>query len=199
MIHQYHFQSVTKGDEVGSIFASYFEKAYQSFRDQRLVSMDVWNNSKRFDFKVFGRYANLYPEHGFHHQIIYTQDDDCVLDTDSFLPAYEPGVVTCNMPAHRRPEYSDGIALVGWGAIFDRNLTSVFNLYLKHYPLDDLFLTECDRIFTGLNKVKMIDVPFTNLPNAETPDRLHKRPDHWDRLSEIRQRVHRVKMLEGMG
>lgn len=159
-------------------------------------SSDTWDNSVRFNLKVFGRYAHIYP--GPAHRV-YTQDDDCILGFGSqfdLFRAYEPGVVTCNLPAIRRPEYTDGIALVGWGAIFDRNLTSVFNLYLKHFPLDDLFLTECDRIFTGLNKVKLIDVPFTHLPHATAPDRMCNRPDHWEKLAEIRRRIHLVKMKE---
>ena len=148
------------------------------------------------DFKVFQRYLRtMY----ITHQIIYTQDDDCVVQIPSnVMRAYEPGVVTCNMPQHRRAEYADGVALVGWGAIFDRNLTSVFNLYLRHFPIDDLFLTECDRVFTGLNRVKMIDVPFVNLENAEGADRLHKRPDHWEKLREIRERIKFVKQKEGI-
>ena len=149
------------------------------------------------DFKVFKRY--LLAQYRSDYPVIFTQDDDCVVNIDSITPHYTPGVVTCNLPLHRRAEYSDGIALVGWGAVFDRNLTSVFNLYLKHYPMDDLFLTECDRVFTGLNKIKLIDVPFTHLPHAESPTRLHKRPDHWERLAEIRRRVYRVKQLEGLG
>ena len=149
------------------------------------------------DFKVFTRY--IYTSlHDPYFPYVYTQDDDCVVNPDLILYAYEPGVVTCNMPLHRRAEYADGVALVGWGAIFDRNLTSVFNLYLRHFPIDDLFLTECDRVFTGLNRVKMIDVPFVNLENAEGADRLHKRSDHWEKLREIRERIGFVKKKEGM-
>jgi hypothetical protein len=183
-----HCQLVTTGNTDLKFIEDQAFSAYD-------FSLDTWNNSKRINLKVFGRYVGLWSTLS---RIVYTQDDDCIVQVHQVLNAYEPGVVTCNLPAHRRPEYSDGIALVGWGCIFDRNLTSVFNLYLKHFPIDDLFLTECDRIFTGLNRVKLIDVPFTHLPNAESPDRLHKRPDHWDRLREIRERVYFVKRQEGM-
>ena len=148
------------------------------------------------DYKVFKRY--LLAQFSSYHPIIYTQDDDCAVDIRSIIPHYEPGVVVCNMPLHRRAEYADGVALVGWGAIFDCSLTSVFNTYLKYFPIDDLFLTECDRVFTGLNKVKMIDIPFTHLPNATNPDRLHNRKDHWERLAAIRERIYTVKRGEGM-
>lgn len=153
--------------------------------------------NRTMHFKVFERYLCL--EYVGEDIPVYTQDDDCVVPVDGVAGFYEPGVVTCNMPQHRRAEYTDGTALVGWGAIFDRNLTGVFNLYLKHFPIDDLFLTECDRVFTGLNRVKMIDVPFVNLENAEGAERLHKRPDHWEKLKEIRERIGFVKRKEGMG
>ena len=162
---------------------------------------DVWANESRVDLKVFGRYAGMFPMNNTEPKQVFTQDDDCKLTSagiKTICDAYEPGVVTCNMPLHRRAEYADGVALVGWGTIFDRNLTGVFNLYLRHFPIDDLFLTECDRVFTGLNKVKMIDVPFMNLENAEGVDRLHKRPDHWEKLREIRERIKHVKQKEGM-
>jgi len=171
------------------------------FRDAVIVDTVICHcrlPHRTLDFKVFERYLCL--EFRSYSMPVYTQDDDCVVHTvDTIATHYTPGVVTCNLPPYRRAEYSDGISLVGWGAIFDRNLTSVFNLYFKHYPLDDLFLTECDRVFTGLNKVKLIDVPFTHLPNAESPDRLHKRPDHWERLKEIRSRIYRIKEMEGLG
>lgn len=166
-----------------------------TFAPISLVDYAIWYNPRRYDLRVFGRYAEIYPQEG---QLVYTQDDDCAVEIQQIVSAYEPGIVVCNMPLHRRAEYTDGTALVGWGAIFDRNLTSVFNLYLRHFPIDDLFLTECDRVFTGLNKVKMIDVPFVNLENAEGADRLHKRPDHWEKLREIRERIGFVKRKEGM-
>jgi hypothetical protein len=194
-----HCQYVTGGGvDMRLILDSFHEGCHMG---NYSFSSDVWDNTTRFNLKVFGRYAKLYPGEGFSYHKIYTQDDDCILNPASIaqlIAEYEPGTVTCNLPAHRRPEYTDGVALVGWGAIFDRTLTSVFNLYLKHFPLDDLFLTECDRVFTGLNRVKLIDVPFTHLPHATDHSRMCNRPDHWSRLAEIRRRIHIVKKREGI-
>ena len=160
------------------------------------VDIKIWNSA--YNLKVFGRYLLIYPD-DHTTDVVITQDDDCALpDWSGITRHYTPGIVTCNVPMHRRPEYSDGIALVGWGAIFDRNLTSVFNLYFKHFPIDDLFITECDRVFTGLNRVQLIDVPFTHLSNAELSDRLHKRANHWDKLREIRERIYYVRKKEGL-
>jgi hypothetical protein len=158
----------------------------------------TWINDRYcFNFKVFGRYLAIGRVKD-KCDVIYTQDDDCIVSAKQVTDCYESGVVVCNVPSYRRAEYADGIALVGWGCVFHRDMVKVFDLYFKHFTIDDLFLTECDRVFTGLNKVKLIDVPFTHLPNAESPDRLHKRPDHWDRLREIRERVYFVKQREGI-
>lgn len=189
-------QLVTDGNNPGTIVLIRTHIYTQHNQLIAHLPINVWNNSKCTDLKVFGRYAGLNVIRA--GQRILTQDDDCLVNFPQLITKYEPGVITCNMPAHRRAEYADGVALVGWGAIFDCSLISVFNIYLKHFPIDDLFLTECDRVFTGLNKVKMVDIPFTHLPNAETPDRLHKRTDHWDKLREIRERIYFVKRAEGM-
>ena len=41
----------------------------------------VWDNSKRQDLGVFGRYAAIALTDA---ELIYVQDDDCVLDPESF-------------------------------------------------------------------------------------------------------------------
>lgn len=184
-------------------------ETYGLSTDQSIKSLKTWFNWNHVvDLRVFGRYQNIdlmwlsiVPKlfKQTYREVYITQDDDCILSSiQPFLDAYTPGVVTCNVPVNRRAEYNDGVALVGWGAIFDRGCMGVFRTYLKHYPMDDLFLTECDRVFTGLNRVQLIDVPFTHLPHAEDADRLHKRHDHWERLREIRRRIYRVKDLEGL-
>jgi hypothetical protein len=147
----------------------------------------VWNNAKRtVDYKVYGRYAATFEAT---RPIIYTQDDDCLVDVAAILDAYEPGVVVCNMPERRRREYFDGIALVGWGACFDATLVcGGMDRYVAHYSLDELFLRECDRVFTATNTVKRVDVPFVNLPWAHR-DRMGNEARHYADLGEIRRRI----------
>lgn len=158
------------------------------------------------------------------HEVVYTQDDDALVDVPAVLAAYEPGLVTCNMPADRRPEYQDGIALVGWGAVFDRKAT-----YATHYDriykegpiswhgddgsyepfvryqlyrsgldldlLDPIFLSECDRVFTGLSRLKLIDVPFLHDVRAHGKDRMGRRPCHGDYMKAIRQRIYDAREI----
>jgi hypothetical protein len=123
------------------------------------------------------------------NEIVYTQDDDCVVDVAAVLAAFESPLVTCNMPMDRRPEYQDGIALVGWGSVFhQRAVEGLFS-----WDRDDLFRRECDRVFTAMNRVKLIDVPFQHLPWAHGADRMGREERHGRDLAEIRRRIAAVK------
>jgi hypothetical protein len=148
----------------------------------------VWDNSKRpHDLKVFGRFAAVREAR---NDIIYTQDDDCVVRALDLVGSYTSGAVTTNMPAERRLTYADGVALIGWGAIFDRRLVLRLNRYLRHWPCDELFLRECDRVFTAFNAIRYVEAPFQPL-NAH-PARTVRMSDearHLNDLAEIRRRI----------
>lgn len=150
----------------------------------------VWDNSKQFDWMVYGRYVAMDLAK---NDVIYTQDDDAVTDPDQVVAQYVPGVVTCNMPPERRPFYHDGIALMGWGSVFDRTLRDAFCGYFSHYPADEIFLRECDRVFTALNKTKLIDVPFEHLPHATDSTRMGQERRHLEDLSRIRARLGKIR------
>ena len=173
---------VTKGDvDLGPILDSL------PFAD-----IVIWNNSKREDLKVYGRYAAIKEAK---HPVLYSQDDDCVVDTAAIVAAYERGHVVCNMPAAKQAEYAaiaPGIALVGWGACFDAAAVTVFDRYLERYGPDELLLRECDRVFTCLNRTKLIDVPITHLPQA-FDGRMGNESRHLDDLAEIRRRIQTLK------
>ncbi len=153
----------------------------------------IWDNSKReCDLKVYGRYAAISEAK---HSVIYTQDDDCVVDAEGVVSAYEPGYLVCNMPPAKRREYevlAPEIALVGWGACFDRDALHAFARYRNQYELDELFYRECDRVFTALNPQKQIDVPFSHLSHAGI-GRMGNEPRHLNDLAEIRRRILSVK------
>lgn len=130
--------------------------------------------------------------------VVYTQDDDAIVDVKVVLAAYQWGKVACNMPTDRRPEYPDGIALVGWGSVFDKNSVTLsvtaFPRYRTHFPNDDdLFRREADRVFTGLSPLKLIDVPFRHLPYAHGNDRMGRRPEHGASMKAIRERIYQVR------
>lgn len=134
--------------------------------------------------------------------LIYTQDDDAIVDVAAVIAAYKPGLVVCNMPADRRNDYRDGIALVGWGAIFDAVLVDkAFRRYwgyaLAHGLVeawnDDVFRSEADRIFTGLSDLELIDVPFEHCEAAHGNDRMGRRANHGAMLAEARKRIYAVR------
>lgn len=127
--------------------------------------------------------------------VVYTQDDDAIVDVPAVLAAYDDNFVTCNMPQCRRAEYPDGIALVGWGAVFYRkHATVAFDRYgcERH---DEIFYRECDRVFTGLSPLKLLDVPVEHLPYAYGADRMGKEARHGADLAEIRRRIYKVRQV----
>jgi len=155
-----------------------------------------WNNETGpADLKVFGRYALAATTK---YTTIYFQDDDCLVDVEKLWLCYgeDRGAPLCNMPEEHRAKYPDGIALVGFGCFTDLwTIRRAFSPYLAKYPIDELFLIECDRVFTALapHSLALADVPMHHLANARLPTSLYRRPDHASRLAEIRRRIAIVK------
>ncbi len=74
--------------------------------------------------------------------------------------------------------------------MFDRDLIEpAFSLYLSQYEKDDFFLRECDRIFTGLNRVKRVTAGCVNLPWAHAGDRMGNEKRHAEDFREVVRRV----------
>lgn len=152
------------------------------------------------------------------YEVVYTQDDDAIVDVPAVIAQHEADLVTCNMPEAWRKDYQDGIALVGWGAVFNRYRIDThdgdcrrpvhecwrpFQIYFdwksanRDYPyIDPVFRRECDRVFTGLSKLKLIDVPIEHQPWANGDDRMCRRahdPVHGQYLQEIRRRIYAIR------
>lgn len=136
----------------------------------------VWDNSRRpQDWKVFGRYMAIEEAS---RPVIAFLDDDAYLTRDQWdvlLAEYEPGVVTGNLihddPVWRK-RYFD-TTLLGWGAVFDRNLPAIaFEKYSRYYPLDWEFKTSpggAEVVFPMLSRCKTVVAGATWLgdPGAE--------------------------------
>jgi hypothetical protein len=161
----------------------------------------VWDNSLRGDAAVYGRYAAIAEAK---HNIIVTVDDDIVAWPallNGLALAYEPGVVTCNMPQQfRKTGFYDDHALVGFGAIFDRDLPDqAFRRFLDSGVfVADAFADErwfdrtCDVVFTGLTPRKLVDLPYTNREFASAPNRMWRQPDHVGERTRMLDLVRRV-------
>lgn len=138
--------------------------------------------------------------------LVYVQDDDAVVDVEAFLRVAAMdaclGKVVCNMPADRRAEYPDGIALVGWGALMSkRAIDKAFRRYwtfatvkgLQAIWNDSVLRSEADRIMTGLSDLALVDVPFEHLEHAHGNDRMGRRANHGEMLKEARRRIYAIR------
>jgi hypothetical protein len=123
-------------------------------------------------------------------EIIYSQDDDCVVDIPALMAQWD-GHFISNMKANRVAEYPGQITLMGWGCMFRKELIDVFDEYIDRWGLDALFRRECDRVFSGLNRHKNVFVDVENLPIAYV-DRLGNDPEHWTYLAQIKKKVYEL-------
>ena len=162
----------------------------------------VWDNSKRpHDAKVFGRYLGIAEAK---NQVIYVQDDDCIVRYhDLLLDAYEPGVVVGSMP-YPAEQYAD-TTLLGWGALFDRELPQkAFDLWATVHPLDDYFREkECEYAFPMLSRTKTVygfaERIIAGEQIEERPNRTWKRPDHFARTAAALAKAREVRDKVNLG
>ncbi len=138
----------------------------------------VWDNSKRDDLGVYGRYAAIELTDA---ELIFVQDDDCVLEPAAFdtlqdQSEFWPTGLHSNMPDRFRQHYPDS-CLVGFGAIFHRALPKRAFDRMPSMPL--LFNLTCDVYFTSLTQPRfLLDLPYRDQPWASDPDRMWKQPNH---------------------
>jgi len=110
-----------------------------SIADAGIPFIKIWDNSKREDLSVYGRYAAIeYTD----ADLIYVQDDDCIVSDPQALvrawkDAWRAGIqgktgtlqfhsdadlhIVCNMPPEFRHDFYTDHALVGFGAVFHRD------------------------------------------------------------------------------
>jgi hypothetical protein len=163
-----------------------------SMRSFRKVA--VWDNSKFPNLKIFGRFAAVASMTD--SPLVYTQDDDVVVDDGGFealLGAWRPGRIALNFPKGNRRNYEGvhgNIALIGFGAIFEPRLVGkAFSRYLDKFPMDELFLSQCDRVFTALNDWTAVDVPKRDMPWAGDSQSMESDPNNGNLLTEIKRRI----------
>lgn len=151
-----------------------------SIDDAGIRDVVVWNNALEEDLAVYGRYHAIGQAR---HDVIYVQDDDCVLTVggiETLIAAYEPGVLVANMPPPFRHEFYADHCLVGFGAVFDRDLPEIAFIRWspRGAPTGSEFYRTCDIVFSMLTPRKLVDVPYRNLPWATGDDRMYRQPEH---------------------
>lgn len=160
----------------------------------------VWDNSRRaFDLKLLAAYfaADESPA-----KLIFYQDDDLAIsDPWEIVKAWEPGKIVCNMPSEFQAAYRDKPdCLMGFGSCFEKSLIRpTWERYRNHFPIDSVTLREAHRIFTGLNRdrIVMVDVHKTNLPYATDETRLWKQADHGSFAARAYERIRLILEKEG--
>ncbi len=99
---------------------------------------------------TYGRYVEAKKAQ---NNIIYTQDDDCIVEHIPELIKNFDGthlVNTLREGHSKEKQYQGAETLVGWGAIFKKEWISVFDDYIKKHGEDYLLYRGGDRIFTTL-------------------------------------------------
>lgn len=126
------------------------------------------------------------------NDLIYVQDDDCTIDIEALYEKYD-GRLTNAISDHHLNFYKDmGITLIGWGAFFPKKMVD-FDKYLRQYPIDSLFLSQTDRIFTYLNQPhNYVITKIHHLSTADGPGRMSTTPGHWNKLEIIRMRLQKI-------
>lgn len=143
----------------------------------------VWDNSRRdTDLAVYGRYAAIADTTA---ECIYVQDDDCVIEPDAIqqlIDLHVPGHVVCNQPEPFRHPFYREHALVGFGAVFDRDLPAAafarFAETHSYAEVGERFYRTCDIVFTALTPHILADVPYRNLEHAHASNRMWKQDYH---------------------
>lgn len=141
------------------------------------------------DLGVYGRYAAI--AHAS-HDLIYVQDDDCIVsDPEELVSVWGDApdhVIVCNQPEPWRsnPFYADH-ALVGFGAAFHRDVPQrafatltgpVMKASGTLWIEDGWFRRTCDIVVTALTPRVLVSVPHESFAYAWGDDRMWRQPTH---------------------
>lgn len=144
----------------------------------------IRDNSKCKNIKCYARYTTAKKAK---NDIIYTQDDDCIVHNiqgiyDKFMEdptkiAYS-GIEGYENKIETYGEQQ--LALLGWGSMFHKSWISVLDRYIEFYGKDDCLFREADRIFTLLQNKHHNFVPggITHLKGKDDLDALCQQSDH---------------------
>lgn len=108
----------------------------------------IWDNRNQ-NMCGYGRYLGAIEAK---NDIIYTQDDDCLIyNIDELFSLFNNTCIVNNMKKNHLKIYKKlNHTLPGWGMIFNKNWIKCLNNYIRIYGIDDIFLRDTGRLFTGL-------------------------------------------------
>lgn len=141
----------------------------------------IWDNSGKKNVINYGRYLAA---KAARNEIIYTQDDDCIIENVASLystfVALNGEKMVNGMKPERASAYRGKDSIVGWGAFFRREWASVLNKYIAKWGEDYIFHRETDRIFTVLCPVErlQVDAVVKDFSSAMAPYALSLQREH---------------------
>lgn len=130
------------------------------------------------------------------NDLIFFQDDDCLVDVEELYKHYNGQLTNFIKEGHYRFYNGSGITLIGWGCFFPKSMLD-FSKYIEKYEIDDLLLSQADRVFTYLNQPhNTIIRPVVDLPTAADSTRMSTQWDHWTNLQQIRNHLSTINLKE---
>ena len=162
-----------------------------SFTDPRVSVIQSDRNRVTYGRYLAARQAK--------HDVIYTQDDDCLvhnlaelhetfrLDGSRIVHGLKLGHLIDNP---RNLFGSAHMALVGWGALFRREWVDTLDAYIERFGEDELLDRKADRIFSVLlnRRHRPIPAAVTDLAGTDGPEALSVRDDHMRLTAEAIER-----------
>ena len=162
----------------------------------------VWNNNPEVplqinvpDVKVINSDKNLVTYARFlcareaRNDVIYTQDDDCIVhNIDELWESFQrcPSRITHSLKLGHLLENGRNVygtahmALLGWGSFFRKEWGDVLQKYIDVFHTDPLLIRKADRIFTVLlnQRHRTLLANVTDLSGAGGTEALSVRSDH---------------------
>lgn len=117
------------------------------------------------------------------NDIIYVQDDDCIVDYKELWKHYNGQLTNFITAQHEMFYRGTGATLVGWGCFFPKSMLSVFDKYIEKHGTDAHLLRDADRIFTVLNQPHNTIIG-DHVDFAPQVGRMWNEPNHWSSMSE---------------
>jgi hypothetical protein len=154
----------------------------------------IWNGAERDEHPgTYGRYELMREAT---HDVIYTQDDDCIFRHHDALRIgfYNKGIAA--VYGHgTNPDGLQDVALVHGGALVDRDLClASFDRYLERWPQDEGFYREADMISGTITPSVQYSIPYEiRMEIAQHPSRMCNQPWQRDLKHKITNQARKVR------
>ena len=145
----------------------------------------IRDNSKCKNIACYGRY---WLARKAKNDIVYTQDDDCVVDVNKIYKEFlkddskmAAGTIQGFVDVVDDFTYgSKQLGLVGWGAFFKKKWINILDKYTHVYGTDECFYREADRIFSILlgKHHNLVKADIELLEDEDKSIALCEQPEH---------------------